>query len=524
MPHIDYVALGGWENYHASLQHAVREHGRFRTSGSTASDGPAAFAESASVLLAHIGKAIALGTSPGVLGATWSWSEIAGNPNLQLGTAELGALFAVEARHLDAQSPYEPDYCVFLGGGTILSDLVTWAEQRGRSIKTCGSYLGQSVAGAMATSMNGSALGYGGFQNQICGMHLLVGESSSVWIERASKPALADTAARTFADRVIRDDAIFEDCLVHLGAMGIINGVLFELVDKDPFIAVRLKQRVDASWAKHLEAGKFDEVAAAMGVSGDLAYYEVQLDPFEPYGKDALHTFYVREIEPTVSAHAPAPMPTVLDGLAALYDNVKKDSEPELPPDFFDYYATTRFQVTPINAPKFTQSWGALHATQPANETHQIIYSAALSIDRSRIGDAVAAMSAAMMAMLAFGPPEARLRHMIYTLRFVSGAAGTMAFTRQADAVVIDLEGIKFSPASIHAAAESCAALDGVDIAYCHHWGKSIPGDPLWVDREYGVFNAERPLERWRTTREALLDPDAAAIFTSPALLRWCVL
>ena len=524
MPHIDYAALGGWENYHASVQHAVKEHGSYRKSGSTAADGPAAFAESTPALLAHIAKAIALRTSPGVLGATWSWSEIAGNPALQLGTAELSAIFAAEARHLHSHSSYMPDYCVFVGGGVTLSDLVSWSEQRDRSIKTCGSYLGQSIAGAMATSVNGSALGYGGFQNQICGIHLLVGQSSSVWVERQSKPALADKVALSFADRIIRDDAIFEDCLVHLGAMGIVNGVLFELVDKDAFVAVRLKQRVDKSWAKDLEAGEFDKVAAVMGVTGELAYYEVQLDPYDPYGKDALHTFYVRETGAVASAHVPAPMRTVLDGLAALFDNIEKDDEPELPPDFFDYYAATRFEETPVDAPKSTQSWGELHAAQPASDTHGIIYSAALSIDRNRLADTLAATSTAMMAVLNSGPPETRLRHMITTLRFVSGAAGTMAFTHQDDAVVLDLEGIKFSPASIRAAAESCAALDGVDIAYCHHWGKSIPGDPMWVNREFGVTNVKRPLERWRATRAALLDPAAAAVFTSPALLRWRVL
>ncbi|MBL0914568.1 MAG: hypothetical protein IBJ13_03345 [Sphingopyxis sp.] len=524
MPHIDYAALNRWENYHASVQQAVTEHGTYRQSGSAAADGPAAFAESAATLLPHIGRAIALGTSPGVLGATWSWSEIAGNPALQLGTAELGAIFEAEARHLHGQSACKPDYCVFLGGGAILSDLVTWAELRGRSIKTCGSYLGQSVAGAMATSVNGSALRYGGFQNQICGIHLLVGETRSVWVERKSKPALADEAALAFAQEIIRDDAIFEDCLVHLGAMGIVNGVLFELVDKDPFVAVRLKHRVDASWASDIEAGEFDRVAAAIGVTGDLAYYEVQLDPFEPYGKAALHTFYVRETTPVASAHVPKAIPTVLDGLAALYDNIEKGEEPELPPDFFDYYATTRFQVTPVGGPKFTQSWGELHAAQPATETHQMIYSAALAIDRDRLSDTIAATSAAMQAMLTSGPPETRLRHMIYTLRFVSGASGTMAFTRQNEAVVLDLEGIKFSPASLRAAADSCTALRGAGIAYCQHWGKSIPGDPLWVEREYGAANANRPLERWRATRMALLDPAAAAVFTSPALLRWRVL
>lgn len=524
MPRIDYAAQTGWENYHASVRHPVKHHGDYRNGGSTATDGPAAFAESAGALHGHIGKAIALGTSPGVLGATWSWSDIAGNPELQLGTAELGAIFAVEAGHLDGHSSYQPDYCVFIGGGATLAELVTWAEQRGRSIRTCGSYLGQSVAGAMATSVNGSALGYGGFQNQICGIHLLVGESSSIWVERASKPALADQTALSFAQRIIRDDAIFDDCLVHLGAMGIVNGVLFELVDKDLFVAMRLKHRVDASWAKDLEAGKFDKVAAAMNVTGDIAYYEVQLDPFDPYGKDALHTFYVRKAEPVAAAHPPAPIPTVLDGLAALYDNIEKGGEPELPPDFFDYYAATRFQTTPIGSPDFTQSWGELHAAQPAGETHQMIYSAALAIDRHRLSETVAATSAAMQAMLASGPVDTRLRHMIYTLRFVSRAAGTMAFTRQDEAIVLDLEGIKFSPASIRAAAESCAALDHAGVGYCQHWGKSTPGFKQWVDREYGATNAKRPLERWRATRKALLDRAAAAIFTNPALLRWGVL
>jgi FAD/FMN-containing dehydrogenase len=533
VPSIDYQAFAGWKNYHASITLDVAEHGVFRRGGGAPASGPEMFAASAAVLHHHIARAVRADVPAGVLGATWSWSALTGTPELQLATGELDAIFPLEAGDLAPGARLDPAACVYVGGGARLDALVAWAEARGLSIKTCGSYLGQSLAGAIATSVNGSALGYGGFQNQVLGLHLLVGESESVWIERAGVPVLSDAAAARFAGRVIRDDAIFADALVHLGGMGLVNGVVFGLVPKHRFTAVRIKRAVDAGWAEALAGGDFAGVARMLGVPGEPVYYEVQLNPFAPYVTPALHTFYFRLDDAggaaaLAASAAPEPLPTVFAGVASALAGPQAlaGGAPEIPPDLFAYYAAYKFIELPPpgpGEPMPTWSWGELHAAQPDPQTRQLIYSAALAIKRERLPEALAAMSAAVVNGLAQLPPPQQLRHLIWTLRFVDDADGTMAFTRFARSVVVDLEGIVLSPLSLWAADRSCTGLGDGGIDYCMHWGKFMPGTD-WIARQFGT-GPDAPLVRWRKTRRELMGELAdTRVFTNPALVKWQIL
>lgn len=532
MPSIDYQPHPGWTNYHASIRLDVVEQGRYQRGADAATSGPEALAASAPALYRHIAKAALADVPVGVLGATWSWSALTGTPDLQLATIELDWICPVLPVQLAPETSLAADLCVFVGGGARLDSLVAWAEARAMSIKTCGSYLGQSIAGAIATSVNGSALGYGGFQNQIEGLHLLVGDGQSVWIERASQPVLNDAAVLRFADRAIRDDAVFADALVHLGAMGIINGAVFRLVPKERFYAVRIKRQVDAEWAGMLAAGDFAAVAQTLQLPGDPVYYEVQLDPFAPFASAALHTFYFRiDQGPAVMAsecaakQRPGPLPTVFAGLASAVQGpaALDGSDPQIPPDLFEYYAAFKFtEIAPPgqDGPATTWSWGDLHANQPDPQTRELIYSAALAIDRTALPDALGAMSRSLVDGLGRHPPELQLRHLIWTLRFVSGAEGTLAFTRFPESVVVDLEGIVLSPLSRWAAGASCAALESVGVDYCMHWGKFMPTID-WIARQFGT-GAQAPLARWRATRARLLGALAGTrVFTNPALAAW---
>lgn len=532
MPSIEYQPHPGWKNYHASIRLDVAEQGRYQRGTAATTSGPEALAASAPALHQHIAKAALANVPVGVLGSTWSWSALTGTPDLQLATAELDWICPVLPEQLAPETSLAAEFCVFVGGGARLDSLVDWAEARAMSIKTCGSYLGQSIAGAIATSVNGSALGYGGFQNQIEGLHLLVGDGRSVWIERASQPVLNDAAVLHFADHAIRDDAVFADALVHLGAMGIVNGVVFGLVPKEHFYAVRLKRPVDAAWAGKLAAGDFAAVAQSMKLAGDPVYYEVQLDPFAPFASAALHTFYFRADQgpmPMASGLAaeerPAPLPTVFAGLASVLQGpaALDGTEPQIPPDLFAYYAAYKFtEIAPPgqDGPATSWTWGELHASQPDPQTRELIYSAALAIDRTALPDAIEAMSRSLVDGLGRLPPDQQLRHLIWTLRFVTDAEGTLAFTSFPQSVVVDLEGIVLSPLSRWAGGASCAALDAAGFDYCMHWGKVMPSTD-WIARQFGT-GAQAPLARWQATRASLLGALAGTrVFTNPALAAW---
>jgi len=527
--HIETKTNVAWKNYHENRKLTVAQQGTYRR-GPGAASGPEAFAASAPAMQAHIATALARQSRAGVLGATWSWSALVGNASLQLATGELDALHPVAAGDLHSNSLLDAGYCAYVGGGCGLARLVDWAEARNRSISVCGSYLGQSVAGAMATGVNGATLGEGGFQNQIRGIHLVTGPGRSVWIEDSARPALSDATARRFADVVIRDNAVFAAALVHLGAMGIVNGVLFELTDKHWFYPVRLKRTVNPAWLERVERGDYAAIAQGWGLPCDPVYYEVQIDPYDPWGTPALHSFIYRHTGAAPSAKLAmtkaAPLRQVHDLLpSSALKTAGASAAPDVPVDLYAAYAAG-FREIPLPGPDHPaqlQSWGALHSGWPDPRTHAIIYDAALAIDQGRISAAITAMTGYLQQQLQQLPPPQRLRHMIYTLRFVEGSAGLLGYTRYPRSVAMDLHGLTISPLTLKAAADSCAALDAAGIGYCQHWGKFTPGDPGWVEREFGAGNPADPLVRWRTMRKALLDPLAEPLFRNDALVEWGV-
>ncbi len=525
MGHIETATNVAWKNYHENRQLTVAQQATYRRGCDAAASGPEAFARSAPVMQAHILTALARQSRAGVLGAAWSWSALVGNGDLQLATRELDALHPVPAGDLDCASRLDAGHLAYVGGGCGLAALVSWAEARDRSIAVCGSYLGQSVAGAMATGVNGSTLGQGGFQNQIRGIHLVTGPGRSVWIEDSACPALSDATALRFADEVIRDAAVFAAALVHLGAMGIVNGVLFELVGKDLFYPVRCRRTVDPAWLAQVGRGEYDAIAQGFGLPGDPVYYEVQIDPYDPWGSPALHSFYYRHTDAPAAPLAlaeSAPLRQVHD---LLEPSAEESLAPEVPSDLYAAYAAGFREIAPPDAqnPPQLQSWGALHSGWPDPRTHAIIYDAALAIDQERIGDAITAMTGRLQQQLQQLPPPHRLRHMVYTLRFVEGSAGLMGYTRYPRSVAMDLHGLTISPLTLAAAAESCAALDAAGIGYCQHWGKFTPGDPGWVAREFGAGNCANPLAEWQAVRAQLLDPLAEPLFRNDALVDWGV-
>jgi hypothetical protein len=518
---IEQLGPNGWQNYHENLGHEVAAQAKVRRDGTT---GPAAFAAAAAVLKTYLATALAAGTQVAPTGSSWSLSEIVGDPARQLDTAELDSLAFADADDLHPDSALDPGACVFAGGGAAHWQLSTFAESAGWSLKTCGSYLGASVAGAIATGVNGSALGYGAVQNQVRGLHLVTAPDRSVWIEPAHTPALSDATALTFADVVIREDEAFADALVHLGAMGLVSGVLVEMVPVAAYSVVRRKLAVDNAWVAALAAGDFRAVSTLCGRDAEPAYYEVQLDPFAMFESPALHSLYHREGAPSDFESA-YKLSRVIDSLGSFegtrtpWKSGEQPSEPPLP-DLFAAYAARIFKEIPANqAPRPTRSWGGLHADPPNPEFRGQAYSGAFAIARADLPAALATMSAAMQNFLAQLPAGQKFRHLIYTLRFVTGAAGTMAFCNQPESVVIEIEGIRASPLTKAAAQLTCVALATAGIPFNLHWGKLIEV-PIDAERNYGPSSDPTSrLARWRGTRDRLLPLEARAAFRPRSLI-----
>jgi hypothetical protein len=534
MSGIDHSTARQWSDYHMTRRLDVADVYAFRSEVAPHPDGPTRLAETAATLKEHVAT-LSGPAAVGVLGAGWSMNDIIGSSDRLLYTSELTGVSWVEAHHLHHQSRLKPREAVFVAGGTTWQALVDQIEndpRDGRSILTCGSYLQQSIAGSVATSTAGSRIGVGGVQNQVLGIHLVTNEGSA-WIERGSDPVIGHVAV-DFADRVIRDDRLFEDALVHLGGMGIVNGMVIETTPRDLFTVTRVTMTVHSDWLEWVRDGDFARIANWLGQYDVPVYYEVQVDPFALFASPALHTMYfpARNASTKSAALAPAPAMRVNDALASLgaiiasggrHDATSKASRcPDADcgdptaalADVFRYYSCCYFEDVPASGP---QTWGQIHGHPPAQDRQGVVFSAAFAVDRAHIDRSLPTICDAA---------RGRPRQFLYTLRFVSGAAGTMAFQTFEDTIVIDFEGLKATPDMEHESSISLGmahdALTRAGLQFRGHWGKLGSPDAAKVAADFGsAAVGGSPASRWIQARDQLVPAASRPLFRNDALIRW---
>tara|TARA_B100000678_G_scaffold285032_2_gene287495 strand:+ start:663 stop:2462 length:1800 start_codon:yes stop_codon:yes gene_type:complete len=516
----------------------------------------------------------------GLQGAKWSFSKLTGNKARAYDCATLKSLaFASDDELVAGVRRTGP--IALVGGGTTLAELTAWSEPQGFSLKTSGSFLHSTLAGSVATASHGSRLGYGGIQNMVRGMHLAVAPGRHCWIERASAPVLSDKALRDLAAAgtdvmIVRDDRHFENALIHLGAMGVVLGLAVELTRNIQFARLRLAKAIDTDWLRLVEQGKFTEMARRHGVDHSPEFYELTIEPTAPMGPTALHTWYFKSsrTRTSIDSRKPGNSSAAFANLAAKTLDPIKDNVPELlaklnaltpddksaggdPGDMeralgfvlrgtrsaLDYYrkdtvfrdATGDFD--PASTGTESGTWGALHPGCISTGEPGALYNASFAISRERTGEAVRAICAAVADL----PPV-----FLFTLRFVSQPAGTLAFTRFQENTVIEIDGL--SPLAMQGAALALLenpetahlasivrgienttaigakrvrpALRNARVDYSMHWGKLGDLDGAKVVEDFGGNGRGDGslIEEWRTTRELLVPPHTRHLFENAAI------
>ncbi|MGQ3139711.1 MAG: FAD-binding protein [Sphingopyxis solisilvae] len=525
MTDIELRVSSDWRNFHETVEsrpaaHAVLHGGwELRSAASWFRDSGIAFEKLIQTALPEQRR-----INP--FGAAFSFSDILGTDGIALDTAGLGAIFDVQTGDLHPQAK-PPRSFALAAGGVRLRELMRWLSERDLSLETTGSYDNQSLAGSAATGVHGSALGKGGVQNHIRGLHLVTGPDRSIWLERKTAPCLADDFARQFARKVVRDDRLFEAALVNLGAMGIVNAVLIEPVPLFYLDVLAQRKAIDLEWLRDIARGNFTKIASHFGYDGEPYYYELILNPFVPLESfEAMHTFYFPSQSFPLAPRGEIGAAPALTGITRLLIAAMSPASPtnfgplpqgwELPEDFDlpSAYAEEWFIPVPTSNDDGRQrSWPEL--VRSFVDRGGPVYSAALAIDRA---DLVRAFPAIMAAVA--GSPK----HFVTTLRFVTGAAGTIPFTRFTESVVIDFDGAgkglsKHPPLAV---AKARKALDAMKISYGLHWGKLGENDAALIEHNFGKrTDNSRPLGKWCAARAKLVPSVVGDLFASDALLRW---
>lgn len=587
MPSIAYGGPVAWSNYHLTLgtrsstrpipSLTIDRLGQVEAGDVAALPALERFAATAAPLMRHLatlaGEAdeSSAPVPAGMTGCAWSFSPLIGTPRSQLSCEGLTGTAGLEEDARDPACTVPADRIALTSGGTRLRKLVDWGRPQGLTISTSGTHLGATVAGSAGTASHGSRLGYGGIQNMVIGMHLIAGATDHVWIERASSPVLNTAAVARLAVpwatlRVIRDDDQFEDALIHLGSMGIVNGVAIEMVPIETFALLRRRAKLDVAWLDELARGAFDHAAARLHCRVAPAFYEITLNPHAPFDDEATHLMYVpREASallPPENANIVRPADAI--GLlgqwltrsetaspsAAGNALVGEDGDPDsavrrvlrrLLKDensaFAYYRAIGTFEANsgpfdPEDPARPGYDWGTLHGDEITGNTPGALFNASFAIPRDHLASAIPTICSAVSHL----EPS-----FVFSVRFVSRPAGTLAFTRFEQNAVIEIDGLSglicevaaagIDPSEPHAgemlaalralsttlekgAIAVRAALERARIPCSMHWAKLGDLDKAKVQADFGhPADPESLIRRWRDTRDELLPERSRDLF-----------
>ncbi len=512
-----------------------------------------------------------LGTPPrpfplALTGRGWSFSDLVGAKAGEPCPAMLaldGLSGAVLLEQADKASASGNGAMALASGGTRLRELAELADRRGLSILDSGTHLGATIAGAIATASHGSRLGHGGLQEMVHGLHLVTGIGEAVWIERATRPLLSDDQVAKLTPagwqtRTIRCDRTFEDALVHLGCLGIVNAVAVELAPKSWFKAARLDRRIDSHWLEGLAKGDWQMLGQVFSEKAAPVFYELTLDPHAWDGPSALHIAYFATGKPIAPAPV-RPFAALGDAIAALGrdgllraggDGTRGPSaagflERLVPMAYFfgsaramsvfDHYRCIgQFDST---ANSITGAWKDLHPDEITGGYPGALWNASWAIPRAALPRAIPAIAAAVRDLP---------RSFVFTVRFVSHASGTLAFTRFPETAVIEIDGLSpwicrkvaqrwinsmggktdgiahilellraIEPVLPEGGRRVSEALHRAGVDFSMHWAKLGEISPAAVHAAFGdPAEAGSKLGGWRATRDKLLASDfARAIF-----------
>ncbi|PXA92816.1 hypothetical protein DMC47_23385 [Nostoc sp. 3335mG] len=585
MPSIAYGGPVAWSNYHLTLgtrspgnpipSLTIERLGQVEAGDVSALPGLERFATTAAPLMRHLATlaAAALPTPAlaGMTGCAWSFSPLIGTPHSQLCCKGLAGIAGLDDAARDPACTIPAGRIALASGGTRLRELVNWGRPNGLTIRTSGTHLGASVAGSAGTASHGSRLGYGGIQNMVIGMHLITGATDHVWIERASSPVLnARGAARLEVPgatlRVIRDDDRFEDALIHLGSMGIVNGVAVEMVPIETFALLRRRAKLDAAWLDELAHGAFDRAAARLQCQVSPVFYEITLNPHAPFDDEATHLMYVPRAASALLPPGDADIVRPADAIGLLGqwlarseatrasasgealvaeggdpDNAVQRVLRRLLQDehsaFAYYRALGKFELNsdpfdPEDPARPGYDWGTLHGDEITGDKPGALYNASFAIPREDLTAAIPAICSAVSHL----EPS-----FVFSVRFVSRPAGTLAFTRFEENAVIEIDGLSGLICEVAAAgidpsepqagellaalrslsttlekgAEAVrAALERARIPCSMHWAKLGNLDKAKVQADFGhPADPESLIRRWRDTRDALLPEGSRDLF-----------
>ncbi len=219
---------------HRSYKHKVEGKYAFKMyqGGAGADEKLDAYKSITKELQEIIAECIASNKEVRAQGSSWSLSKIGLAKDRLINSKQLRLLqFNLPEDLVSSQYLGDHTKLRFLECGESIAEVNKLLFREGLSLKASGSNNGQTLAGALSTGTHGGAFDFGAIPEFVVGLHLVVGPSKHVYLQRKSTPVIKKEFADVLDAQFLEDDELFNAALVSFGSFGIIQGIMIEARD-----------------------------------------------------------------------------------------------------------------------------------------------------------------------------------------------------------------------------------------------------------------------------------------------------
>ncbi|HJT75324.1 MAG TPA: FAD-binding protein [Chitinophaga sp.] len=434
------------------------------------------------------------------VGGCWSFTPIAASSGIILNTKPLNIRFPISQASVSPVYTGDAKRLILAQCGNRIWELHQVLHERGLSMSTCGASNGQTIAGAIATGTHGAAIDFGSIHDGVVALHIITGPDSQIWLERNSRPIMADTFPDRLGATLVRDDTVFNAALVSMGAFGFIHGVMIEA--EDDFLLESYMRHIPYDQQLVKQLTNLDFSSSKLPFPGLRPFHlQMLINPYDKQNRMYITTMYKRPYrtgyeppKPNGAGIGPGDdAPCFIGKLAGVI--------PSLVPTLVN-------KVLAASLTLHEGQFGRLGEIFSNTTLHGKVSSAAIGLPL----DAVEQVIAVLKDVNRSAGPFAGL----FAFRFVKASPATMAFTRFTPVTcIMELDGV-LSSETLHYYDAVWNRLDQLGIPFTFHWGKVNTLSPERMQQMYGSN-----LLQFRLARARVVTSDMISIFSNNVMKQW---
>jgi FAD/FMN-containing dehydrogenase len=500
-----------WTNRHDTFTETIKD--LYELGNEDDLDALDSYNDATKGFLNMIAEAITTQTPLRPLGTGWSWAKIATVANgVMLDTKPLNTRFNITAASVAPGYTGDPGHLLFVQSGMSIQELGDFLRAKKQSLKTSGASNGQTIAGALSTGAHGAAFDFGAVSEFVVGLHIVVGATRHVYLERASAPIVSDTFIQNIQAEHVLDDDLFNAALVSFGSFGIIHGVMIET--EDLFLLETYMQRLpydDSDSGKILKGmmQTLDFSVANLPCGNERPYhFAVLLNPYDMDKGAYVTTMYKRPYTTNYSAPVANQAGIGPGDDAPTFIGLLTDSIPALVPILVNKILGASLTLSDLDAQgKPVKKLGTVGEIFNNTTLRGRLLSAAVGFPIENVNQVIDLM---LKANDDFGPFAG-----LFSFRFVKQSTATLGFTKFGHTCVMELDAAHSDKVHNYYS-QIWKILEDNGIPFTFHWGKVNELSPTRINNMYGDAATS-----WKAARNKLLDANTIKVFNNPILQEW---